>query len=865
MDRATDFEIPSPKRMRLEALGPEAPLGLATTVDDMDDIYGTPPARAEGLIKMSPVTALGPDRARSPVAQKYQQLPGLGLLGDSPDLPRKAEQLQSSAWDVPETALDTSTTGKAANSEVIEEVQTSQEDGLSGAAGNERVAIPETPSFECVATENSAPELDATESNAHEDQSSEKEIGKIKEQWHKKPQEVPLETRPSYIPIHDSLENAGSQPTFESQPTSTNPQITSEVQREEVEDVGPPQGINENDATGMNGINGSTEFTEPVVPIVPTFEEIAEANKSNEGAEFELDSSPLESESSLDSSSDSSSSDDSDAEDYEMLGPEEEARRLMAEDGGSDDDGPRKGSKMGARPLRTLNEKPDEVVPKPDVIVTEDMKIQELGRVENMVENLALIKANVSGEYQVLEFGSVLCLESKSVIGVIAETLGRVQQPYYSVRFTNAAAITDSGLSKNTKIFYVEQHSRSVFTQPLKAFKGSDASNLHDEEVGDDELEFSDDEAEAEHKRQTKLQKRAKHEARGNQNDGLSKGPRQPFSGSINGTAAHGFSNGLHPVPERPPDASEASLNYDEADGMSINGHEDGDDLYTPLQRPNNLHEMMRRKEPPVERRANRGSTLRGTRAGGRGGRTRQRGDRGTERGGRNQRRDQDDRGRNDHTHAHPSVGQGFPPKPQSNGINPHPLNGLPPRPPQQSNGYRPSSPHNRTGFTTPSQLSPMMPPAHQAYTSSMQSHSHPSYAPQYPPLSGQYSHQPQYFRQQYQPPSVPQSSLPTYQPQFPAQQTPPVPASSASIPAGAHINPAFFRQQAQPSPQPWQQLQAYGSSSRQQYQYQQASPANGILGSRHIPPGPQGSWKGAQGNLPDLLKGLSGGNGSPL
>lgn len=31
--------------------------------------------------------------------------------------------------------------------------------------------------------------------------------------------------------------------------------------------------------------------------------------------------------------------------------------------------------------------------------------------------------------------------------------------------------------------------------------KGSDASNVHDEEVGEDEVEFSDDEAEAAYKR----------------------------------------------------------------------------------------------------------------------------------------------------------------------------------------------------------------------------------------------------------------------------------------------------------------------------------------------------------------------------
>jgi hypothetical protein len=41
----------------------------------------------------------------------------------------------------------------------------------------------------------------------------------------------------------------------------------------------------------------------------------------------------------------------------------------------------------------------------------------------------------------------------------------------------------------------------------LKAQKGSDASNLHDEEVGENEAEFSDDEKEAEHKRLMKKRK----------------------------------------------------------------------------------------------------------------------------------------------------------------------------------------------------------------------------------------------------------------------------------------------------------------------------------------------------------------------
>ncbi|MCJ1413245.1 hypothetical protein MMC19_007349 [Ptychographa xylographoides] len=289
-------------------------------------------------------------------------------------------------------------------------------------------------------------------------------------------------------------------------------------------------------------------------------------------AEFELDSSPIGSQS--DTSSDSTSDDSSD-EDYEMLNPAEQARRLMQEDGGSDDEGGNKRAACG--PLRTLNEKPDEVVEKPTVTVTADMKIEELGDVETIVENIVLVKAKTTGEYQVLEIGSVLCLEDRSVIGAVSETLGRVQQPLYSVRFTNTSAISEVGITKGTCLYYVPQHSTYVFTQTLKVMKGSDASNIHDEEVGDDELEFSDDEAEAEFKRSQKLQRQARRGGREGSTNGVTRGPRsnrQEYS-----RRSDEVEKGLDDF---------GSINYDDPAG--------DDGLYTPLVRPSNLHEQMRQK-----------------------------------------------------------------------------------------------------------------------------------------------------------------------------------------------------------------------------------------------------------------------------
>ncbi|KAL8775607.1 MAG: hypothetical protein Q9209_000103 [Squamulea sp. 1 TL-2023] len=570
-----------------------------------------------------------------------------------------------------------------------------------------------------------------------------------------------------------------------------------------------------------------------------TFKEIAEANKENGEAEFELDSSPIESSSESESDSSSSSSGDSD---YEMLDPEEEARRLMQEDGGSDDEG--KGAKASSGPLRTLNEKPDEIVPKPQINITPEMTVSELGNVEHLVENSILIKGKTSGESRALESGSLLCLADRSVVGLVAELLGQVQHPYYSVRFTNPAAIAEAGISKGTSIFYVEQHSSYVFTQSLKALKGSDASNMHDEEVGDDELEFSDDEAEAEHKRRAKQERqvrrgdrqergdraergsrtnrgaRGDRGGRGNRSDGYSKGPRNNYSqekgrGNFNPTDAR--------------DASTPIMNYDDND--------DGEDLYTPLARPSNLHEIMGRGEAPQEDLSNRINGKPGGQ-----GFQRERPDRGRGRG---------DRGRGDRGH----IGRGE----RGNGRNRGGFNGdsrnghyngkerpyqnhMPPSP-QNTNGYLsyPPSAHETStpppaswyNQYTPQQTNPHFP-----------SYQNPLHTPQqhaYSPYSSNPYAQPHTPSQYpYPPHQSPLPPPPTYNHHYaPYQASSPVPPN---IPAGAYINPAFFPQQASQQNHAHNPLQT-GASSRS--------------------PQSEEAFKAAQDRL-DVLRHLTRNAGSP-
>ncbi|RMZ80102.1 hypothetical protein DV737_g3188, partial [Chaetothyriales sp. CBS 132003] len=330
-----------------------------------------------------------------------------------------------------------------------------------------------------------------------------------------------------------------------------------EAQDREVDEAGDSKEIPSPNAIQEGTVSGTDQ---------PRPAEIASGTPGER--EWETDSSF--SSSSTDSSDDDSSDEESDEagdNDYALLSPTEQARILM-EDAGSDDEGA-KGKATGGG-LRTAHELDEEAIPVPDITVTPEMRIEELGVVEAVVERTVLIKGTTTGEYQVLEYGSVLCLEDRSVIGVIADTVGRVQQPLYTVRFASDEAIAKAGVAENgTRVFYVTDHSTFVFTQPLKGIRGSDASNFHDEEVGDDEMEFSDDEKEAEHKRILKLRKKGvdvdstgAHSGRGTMHG---RGGR----GGARGRGRGGFQPSLPVHPENAMDtASHAtSLNYDDADG----------------------------------------------------------------------------------------------------------------------------------------------------------------------------------------------------------------------------------------------------------------------------------------------------------
>ncbi|KAF2739357.1 NAF1-domain-containing protein [Polyplosphaeria fusca] len=312
------------------------------------------------------------------------------------------------------------------------------------------------------------------------------------------------------------------------------------------------------------------------------FVRAAKANIGNPNAEFQFDSSDggsSDSSSSKDSDEDSSEEGEASEDEGELLDPEEQVRRLMAE---STDDL----ATAAKAKIKTLNEVAEEYK-KPDIPMTEDTKITYLGAVESVVDNLILIKANVSGDYQVLSQGSPLCLENRTIIGEVSETLGRVREPRYSLGFPNASEIASLGIAKDTKVFYVDEHSGFVFTEPLRKQKFTDASNLHDEETND--VEFSDDEKEAEFKRSQKEAKRAKIDAGREHQDA----PAQPPHTDV-------------PVPSQPQQYQGGGLNYGEDDD------DDDDGMYRPVRRPDHFEDIVGAGAPLEDRSHVRRGAMRG-------------------------------------------------------------------------------------------------------------------------------------------------------------------------------------------------------------------------------------------------------------
>ncbi|KAH9041340.1 NAF1-domain-containing protein [Lactarius pseudohatsudake] len=177
--------------------------------------------------------------------------------------------------------------------------------------------------------------------------------------------------------------------------------------------------------------------------------------------------------------------------------------RVVDEDDEDDEEG---GAVAAAVALRTKNElpEPDIMIP-PIAQVEPDEQLEKVGEIMNIVNNnVVVVKGEASSTHRASEHAldseTLLVYEDRKVLGYIHETFGPTYQPMYQVKFNSAHPLDLNEARVSRPVFHVPARSKYVFVAELTRLRGSDASNVHDEEPAEYEVEFSDDEAEATYK-----------------------------------------------------------------------------------------------------------------------------------------------------------------------------------------------------------------------------------------------------------------------------------------------------------------------------------------------------------------------------
>ncbi|KAI9621461.1 hypothetical protein H4Q26_015764 [Puccinia striiformis f. sp. tritici PST-130] len=243
----------------------------------------------------------------------------------------------------------------------------------------------------------------------------------------------------------------------------------------------------------------------------------------------------------------------------------------------SDDGGPElNASTAGPTTANELKEPPPEVIEVPfDRVADEELRlISPFGSIASLVGNVLVIQGTAGlGFDRVLDEGTLVCKKDGLVIGKIFETFGSVTSPHYSVR-----------LPKHILACADQKNEAGLDLSPgLSATKGTDASNFFDEEANHaDEIEFSDDEAEAAYRKACKLAKKSARD-----------GNSHPQNHSRDHNNSNQQPRNSVQVPEdgrrmfikMPSD----SLNYggDDSDMQALNAPVESD--YSVLERPKNL------------------------------------------------------------------------------------------------------------------------------------------------------------------------------------------------------------------------------------------------------------------------------------
>jgi H/ACA ribonucleoprotein complex non-core subunit NAF1 len=206
-----------------------------------------------------------------------------------------------------------------------------------------------------------------------------------------------------------------------------------------------------------------------------------------------------------DSSSDSDSSDsDSESDENETADEAGDKNALNSRKPQIDvDDDEESGATAVASYVQTKNEivETDIVVPSVSEIGLEEV-LEKVGEVMNIIGNVVIVKglpadSSRAASEKALDVETLLVFDDRQVLGHVYETFGPTTQPLYQIKFNQSYPLDTEKIRVAREVYHIPQRSNFVFMEYLKKLRGSDASNIHDEEPGEDEMEFSDDEQEA--------------------------------------------------------------------------------------------------------------------------------------------------------------------------------------------------------------------------------------------------------------------------------------------------------------------------------------------------------------------------------
>ncbi|WJX40823.1 hypothetical protein P8452_28258 [Trifolium repens] len=176
-------------------------------------------------------------------------------------------------------------------------------------------------------------------------------------------------------------------------------------------------------------------------------------------------------------------------------------------------------------PIRSKNEIQNlPPVPPVDVTLEPHHKMVPIGVVMSTLGAQVIVEG--VEKHEPLNEGSILWLtESRKPLGLVDEIFGPVKNPYYIVRYNSESEVPAGIQGGTTLVSCVPEFADRVLNNKDLYRKGYDASGANDEELSD-EVEFSDDEKEAEYRKMQKMTKRGVND----QNPGKRKNNKKKFS-----------------------------------------------------------------------------------------------------------------------------------------------------------------------------------------------------------------------------------------------------------------------------------------------------------------------------------------------